>query len=162
MSGYQPHNNVVNDQMPNSGPVVHQNLHGEPQHSQAEPAVATNTQSSNRAPRLPEFDEKAAAPPHASSSSNHSSDETRTGTNQEQYGKVESAPDAGNQEYNNLLQYIADSANKRHTGGDEETGGNKTEYRRVWYAPWKKNKVTIDKDGNVVNASGAFKTPESW
>ena len=165
MAGYHPHNNVVNDQIPNSGPVIHQQPHGGPQHLAAEPAVATQ-QSSNRAPRLPEFDEKANNNNNThSSSSNHShpsSDETRAGTAQMEYGKSESAPDQSNQEYSNLLQYITDSANKRHAGGDEETGGNRTEHRRVWYAPWKKNKVTIDKDGNIVNTSGAIKTPESW
>jgi len=161
-NGYQPHNNVVNDGY-QASPVVHQNIQGQPpQHIHAQPAVATQQQQ--QAPRLPEFTEKSGAHHSSSSDRSHpSSDETRAGTSNMEYGKHESAPDASNQEYSNLLQYIQDSANARRSGAnDEEEGGNKTQYKRVWYAPWKKNKVTLDKDGNVVSAATAFKTPEAW
>jgi len=157
--GYQPHNNVVRDEFAPQGNIVHTNIQQEPQHISAQPAVATRQQ----APRLPEFEEKSHPVASSASDRSHpSSDETRAGTAQE-YGKHESAPDAGNQEYSTLLQYIADSANaKRGGGADEEEGGPHTEYRRVWYAPWKKTQVTLDKDGNVTKTITAFKTPESW
>jgi len=150
MSGYQPHTNV-------STPVQHE---GQVVHDFGDHQQAPLAQGYESTQATPVYHEKTRYSP--SGSSQPSSDETRTGTApQMEYGKSEHAAAAETGEYATLIQYIQDSAARKRSGGDEEEGGLKTEYKRVWYMPWKKNKIQVDKDGNVVS-SGAVKTPESW
>lgn len=51
-------------------------------------------------------------------------------------------------EYDNLLQYVADEAvkAKRKTADDDD---DENHYTRPWYAPWKKIKVKSEKESEV-------------
>lgn len=54
-------------------------------------------------------------------------------------------PEWEGEEYDVLLRYVEDQANKAKNKGKEEDDGDDDDkdakYTRVWYAPWKKVKV---------------------
>lgn len=93
--------------------------------------------------------------------SHGSSEETRINNNMESekggYGDVEGL----SPEYAGLIKYIQDSAQGRGKA-DGEDDGNKIVHKRSWLTPWRKEKFTVDKSGNLVKDTGARVTPAAW
>lgn len=51
-------------------------------------------------------------------------------------------------EYEQLLQYVAYEAERSKRGGDEEEDEEEKE-KRLWYAPWRKVKISGSQDRKV-------------
>ncbi|GAA5913171.1 hypothetical protein JCM6882_005807 [Rhodosporidiobolus microsporus] len=67
-------------------------------------------------------------------------------------GQNEKGPEYSGDEYEKLLQFVEFEAQKAKRGGDDEDE-EETKYKRVWYAPWKKQAVKSDK---------GLKVPQDW
>lgn len=57
---------------------------------------------------------------------------------------VSVVPDFQGDEIEKLLSYVEYEAKRSKRGGDDDDKEEEVKYKRVWYAPWKKQKI----DGN--------------
>ena len=130
-----------------SEPTYNQQQQSQPQHHQQQAAPTM-----------------AAPQQHYAASSEGSSEGTRTGAiDAEKHSHGANAGQVqggGNPEYDALIQYIQDSANKKRGAGDDAEE-DKTVKKRSLLTFWKTRTVHVDKEGNEI-AEGTKPTPEAW
>jgi hypothetical protein len=92
-------------------------------------------------------------------SSHGDSDTTAAG----QHDYLSNKPDHSNTspEYAALLQFIAESG-QRKAGAGEADNGERVEKSRIWYKPWVTRETRFDRAGNVIKADAARATPAEW
>ncbi|GAA6001204.1 hypothetical protein JCM10207_007463 [Rhodosporidiobolus poonsookiae] len=82
----------------------------------------------------------------------HADDDVEAQSNDTAVEGQDKGPEFKGGEYEQLLQYVEFEAQKAKRGGDDDDE-EEVEEKRLWYAPWKKQKITTDK---------AMKVPQDW